>query len=130
MKRNNMIKQWPAPTGAALLSWALISACSLGAALLFDACAYSPQKKGTVTTEMRGARLLTDKGDQLMQTGVYSKREVSADFAEGYEKGLSDTYKRWWWSMQDAQRWTTHFWDNTRPDKTGRRPLERTRPWQ
>jgi hypothetical protein len=29
---------------------------------------------------------------------------VSADFAEGYEKGLSDAVKREYWSMQEAQR--------------------------
>jgi hypothetical protein len=74
-------------------------------ALCISACSISPQQKGTVTTEMRGAGLLTTKGDQLMQTGVYSKREVSADFAEGYQKGLSDSVKRQYWAEQDAQRW-------------------------
>jgi hypothetical protein len=38
---------------------------------------------------MIGTKGLTEKGDQLMGAGVYAKREVSADFAEGYEKGLS-----------------------------------------
>jgi len=76
--------------------------------LFFSGCAISPQKKGTVTTEMRGAELLTDKGDELMHTGVYSQRQVSPAFAEGYEKGLSDSVKRGYWSMQDAQRWATH----------------------
>ena len=76
--------------------------------LLVSGCAISPQKKGTVTTEMRGASLLTEKGDQLMQTGVYSQRQVSPEFAEGYEKGLSDSVKREYWSMQDAQRWAGH----------------------
>jgi hypothetical protein len=75
---------------------------------LVSGCAISPQKKGTVTTEMRGASLLTEKGDQLMQTGVYSQRQVSPEFAEGYEKGLSDSVKREYWSMQDAQRWAGH----------------------
>ena len=56
-------------------------------------------------TEMRGAALLTEKGDELMQTGVYSQRQVSPQFAQGYEKGLSDAAKRDYWSMQEAQRW-------------------------
>jgi hypothetical protein len=43
-----------------------------------------------------------------MGTGVYAKREVSADFAEGYEKGLSDAAKQDYWSMQEAQRWVGH----------------------
>ena len=43
-----------------------------------------------------------------MQTGVYSQRQVSPEFAEGYEKGLSDSVKREYWSMQDAQRWAGH----------------------
>jgi hypothetical protein len=77
----------------------------VGAAFFVSGCAISPQKRGTITTEMRGTSLLTERGDQLMQTGVYSKREVSADFAAGYEKGLSDAAKRDYWSMQDAQRW-------------------------
>ena len=78
---------------------------ALGLALLTPACMISPQKKGTVTTEMRGAALLTEKGDELMQTGVYSQRQVSPQFAQGYEKGLSDAAKRDYWSMQEAQRW-------------------------
>ena len=52
-----------------------------------------------------GTKVLTEKGDQLMQTGVYAKREVSPDFAEGYDKGLSDAVKREYWSMQEAQRY-------------------------
>ena len=74
--------------------------------LVFAGCAISPQKKGTVSVEGIGTKVLTEKGDQLMQTGVYAKREVSADFAEGYEKGLSDAAKREYWSMQDAQRYS------------------------
>ena len=74
------------------------------AGLLLSGCALSPQKKGTVTVEGIGTKVLTEKGDQLMQTGVYAKREVSPDFAEGYEKGLSDAAKRDYWSMQEAQR--------------------------
>ena len=66
-------------------------------------CAISPQKKGTATVEGIGTKALTEKGDHLMECGVYAKREVSADFAEGYEKGLSDAAKREYWSMQEAQ---------------------------
>jgi hypothetical protein len=80
----------------------------LAIGLVLSGCALSPQKKGTVTVEGIGTKVLTEKGDQLMQTGVYAKREVSPDFAEGYEKGLSDAAKREYWSMQDAQRWVGH----------------------
>ena len=77
--------------------------------VLLSGCAVSTQKKGTLTVADIGAKQLTEKGDQLMQTGVYAKREVSADFAEGYEKGLSDAAKQDYWSMQNAQRFV-HFW--------------------
>jgi hypothetical protein len=76
------------------------------AALCVSGCALpSPQKKGTVTIAGRGAELLTERGDQLMDTGIYAKKGVSPEFAEGYEKGLSDSVKRDYWSMQDAQRY-------------------------
>jgi len=78
----------------------------LSIGLILSGCTLSPQKKGTVTVEGMGTKVLTEKGDQLMQTGVYAKREVSADFAEGYEKGLSDAVKREYWSMQEAQRYS------------------------
>jgi hypothetical protein len=77
----------------------------LAIGLILSGCAISPQKKGTVTVEGIGTKVLTEKGDELMQTGVYAKREVSPDFAEGYEKGLSDAVKRDYWSMQEAQRY-------------------------
>ena len=76
----------------------------LAITLILSGCALSPQKRGTVTVEGMGTKVLTEKGDQLMQTGVYAKREVSPDFAKGYEKGLSDAAKRDYWSMQEAQR--------------------------
>jgi hypothetical protein len=78
---------------------------TLAIGLILSGCALSPQKRGTVGVEGIGTKVLTEKGDQLMQTGVYAKREVSADFAEGYEKGLSDAVKRDYWSMQEAQRY-------------------------
>ena len=62
-------------------------------------------EKGNCNLEGIGTKFLTEKGDQLMQTGVYAKRDVSPDFAEGYEKGLSDAVKREYWSMQEAQRY-------------------------
>jgi len=77
----------------------------LAITLILSGCALSPQKKGTVTVEGIGTKVLTEKGDQLMGTGVYAKRAVSPDFAEGYEKGLSDAVKRDYWSMQEAQRY-------------------------
>ena len=78
----------------------------LAVGLILSGCALLPQKRGTVTVEGVGTKVLTEKGDQLMQTGVYAKREVSADFAEGYEKGLSDAAKRDYWAMQEAQRYS------------------------
>jgi hypothetical protein len=78
----------------------------LAVGLILSGCALSPQKRGTVTVEGIGTKVLTEKGDQLMQTGVYARREVSADFAEGYEKGLSDAAKRDYWAMQEAQRYS------------------------
>jgi hypothetical protein len=73
--------------------------------LVLSGCAnISPQKKGTVTIQDRGAQYLTERGDQLMDSGIYAKKNVSPDFAEGYEKGLSDAVKRDYWSMQEAQR--------------------------
>ena len=73
--------------------------------LVFSGCAnITPQKKGTVTIQDRGAQYLTERGDQLMDSGIYAKKNVSPDFAEGYEKGLSDAVKRDYWSMQEAQR--------------------------
>jgi hypothetical protein len=78
---------------------------TLAIGLILSGCTLSPQKRGTVGVEWIGTRVLTEKGDQLMQTGVYAKREVSADFAEGYEKGLGDAVKRDYWSTQEAQRY-------------------------
>jgi type IV pilus biogenesis protein CpaD/CtpE len=72
--------------------------------LLLSGCMSTPQQKGTVTVEGIGTKALTTRGDSLMQTGIYAKREVSEDFAAGYEKGLSDAVKREYWSMQEAQR--------------------------
>jgi hypothetical protein len=75
----------------------------------------SIQQRGTVTVEGRGAELLTQRGDQLMQTGVYAKRNVSKDFSEGYAKGMADMTWREYWSMQDAQRWV-HFYTSRTGD--------------
>ena len=82
-----------------------VSVVVLGVSICLSGCMISPQKRGTVSIEGIGTKVLTEKGDQLMQTGVYAKREVSPDFAEGYEKGLSDAVKREYWSMQEAQRY-------------------------
>lgn len=64
----------------------------------------SPQKKGTLTTEMRGADYLTNKGDELMRTGIYSKQDVSPAFAAGVEKGELDVIKELYWQHQ-YQQW-------------------------
>jgi hypothetical protein len=69
--------------------------------LLTAGCS-SVQQKGTVTIEGRGAQILTDRGDPLMGTGVYAKK-VSADFATGYSKGISDQIKREYWNQQASQ---------------------------
>jgi len=63
----------------------------------------SVQQKGTVTMAGRGAEALTDKGDPLMGTGVYAKN-VPQEFAMGYAKGVSDSTKREYWAVQDAQQ--------------------------
>ena len=69
----------------------------------------SIQQRGTVTIAGRGASLLTTKGDELMSTGVYAKKQVSAEFAMGYAKGQADAAWREYWAMQDAQRFV-HFY--------------------
>lgn len=71
--------------------------------LVFSGCAISPQKKGTMTVADRGTYELSEKGDQYMQTGVYSKKEVTPEYAAGYEKGLSDSKKEEFWAEYDAQ---------------------------
>jgi hypothetical protein len=87
----------------------------LGLVGLCGACSDITQR-GTVTISGRGATLLTKRGDQLMETGVYAKRNVSKDFAEGYAKGQADDAWRSYWSMQDAQRWITHFYTSRNAD--------------
>ncbi len=68
----------------------------------------SIQQRGTVTIDGRGATLLTTKGDELMSTGVYAKKQVSSEFAMGYAKGQADSVWREYWSMQESQRFV-HF---------------------
>jgi hypothetical protein len=62
----------------------------------------SIEQKGTVTIEGRGAKLLTDRGDQLMSTGKYAKK-VGPDYSEGFAKGISDQIKREYWNQQQSQ---------------------------
>jgi hypothetical protein len=81
----------------------------LGVVGLLGACSDTLTQKGTVTIAGRGAVLLTTKGDQLMSTGVYAKKNVSSDFAMGYAKGQADMTWREYWAQQDAQRWV-HFY--------------------
>lgn len=89
----------------------------------------SLQQKGTVTIEGRGAELLTDRGDPLMQTGKYA-RKVSADFATGYSKGLSDQIKRQYWSQQGGQQVNKDghvvLYDATIPSKVDSDGVRRT----
>ena len=81
---------------------------------LLGACSDITQR-GTVTVQGRGAVLLTQKGDQLMASGVYAKRNISADWAAGYAAGEADQVKKEFWSMQDAQRWV-HFYTSRNGD--------------
>lgn len=62
--------------------------------------------KGDRTVQGRGLQQLTDKGDPLLETGVYAK-EVPADFAAGYTKGESDEVKRCYWAQQQNQQQRT-----------------------
>jgi hypothetical protein len=68
----------------------------------------TPQKKGTMTIEDRGAKLATERGDPLMQTGIYAKQNVPADYATGYQAGMTRVIKDEYWDEQHAQRWL-HF---------------------
>jgi hypothetical protein len=89
----------------------------------------SLQQKGTVTIEGRGAELLTDRGDPLMQTGKYA-RKVSADFATGYAKGISDQVKREYWAQQASQGRNKDghvvLYDATIPSRTDANGVKRT----
>lgn len=87
----------------------------LGLVGLLGACAGVTQP-GTVDVQGRGAVLLTQRGDELMQTGIYAKRGISKDFASGYAAGEADQVKREFWSMQDSQRWITHFYTSFEGD--------------
>ena len=78
--------------------------------LLLSGCAISPQKRGSLTVQDIGAKGLTEKGDPLMETGVYAKKNVSPDFAAGYEHGLSDAAKQDYWELQNAQRFVRFWW--------------------
>ena len=52
---------------------------------------------------MAGAQRLATKGDPLVPTGVYSRRDVSPDWAAGYEAGLADAVKREYWDIQEGR---------------------------
>jgi hypothetical protein len=69
----------------------------------------SSMQPGTVDVQGRGAVLLTQKGDELLQTGIYARRGISKEFAAGYAAGEADQVKKEYWSMVDAQRWV-HFY--------------------
>jgi hypothetical protein len=73
--------------------------------ILLPGCTISPQKKGTLTVADIGAKQLTEKGDPLLETGVYAKKYTSPDFAAGYEHGLSDAVKQDYWNLQNEQRY-------------------------
>jgi hypothetical protein len=70
---------------------------------LLGGCSYGPNvPKGQSSIQGRGAEVLTNKGDPLMQTGSYA-RAVPAQFAAGYTKGISDQVKRTYWAQQADQ---------------------------
>jgi hypothetical protein len=78
-------------------------ALSLGAGILLAGCTYGPQvPKGQATIQGRGSEELTIKGDPLMQSGR-AARQVPAQFAAGYTKGISDQVKRTYWAQQAEQ---------------------------
>ena len=78
-------------------------ALSLGAGILLAGCSYGPQvPKGQATIQGRGSEKLTNKGDPLMQSGS-AARQVPAQFAAGYTKGISDQVKRTYWAQQAEQ---------------------------
>lgn len=74
----------------------------LGLTALCAGCS-SIGQRGSVTIQGRGASILSQKGDQLMSTGVYARKDVTPDFAAGYHKGIEDAAWREYWSMQDQQ---------------------------
>ena len=75
----------------------------LASAILLVSCSVAPVVPGgQITVRGRGAQVLTDKGDPLMQTGA-AARKVPAEFAAGYTKGISDEAKRSYWAQQDDE---------------------------
>lgn len=70
----------------------------------------------------RGTMTLTQKGDRLMDTGIYAKRDVPPEYAEGYVKGMADQTKREYEDLQNAQRWL-HFFEGSRAENTNRSRL-------
>ena len=72
-------------------------------ATIIAGCSSAPVvPKGQTTLRGRGAQVLTEKGDPLMQTGGEA-RKVPAEFAAGYTKGISDQVKRSYWAQQDEE---------------------------
>jgi hypothetical protein len=102
-------------------------ALSLGAGILLAGCTYGPQvPKGQATIQGRGSEELTNKGDPLMQSGS-AARQVPAQFAAGYTKGISDQVKRTYWAQQAEQAASSggysdsgklKFYDATIPEHT------------
>jgi hypothetical protein len=63
----------------------------------------SLQPRGSLTVQGRGAQLLTQRGDALMDTGIYAKKDLPKDFVEGYAKGINDQLHREYFSHQAEQ---------------------------
>lgn len=73
---------------------------TLGFSLCLCACS-SIEQRGTVTIQGRGTQQLTERGDPLMGTGIYAKKDVPKEYAMGYAKGISDQVQREYWQLQD-----------------------------
>lgn len=78
----------------------------------------NPQKKGTLTIQDRGAKLMTEHGDPLTETGVYAKKDVPEEYAEGVEQGMMMVAKQEYWDEIHQQKYL-HFMYRISPDDIG-----------
>lgn len=72
--------------------------------LLLSGCAHL-SNKGGVTLVGRGAQLLHQQGDPVLQTGQFTK-EVSPDFAAGMAKQKTDDVWNDYWALAAAHATT------------------------
>jgi hypothetical protein len=90
---------------------------------LFSGCAIqNPQKRGTMTIEDYGAKAMTENGDPLTDTGVYAKKNVPAEYAEGVEQGMMMVAKQEYWDEIHQQKFLPErFIYRSSPDVVGRK---------